>query len=285
MTGTIDLKNIPCFGIAGNIAGHLEQAGEAKDFVNIKTAEENAPKAIFPSYIPHVKSDGVVPDFLKVFPFSSEKIIFPSDTDGKLQIEPECALVCSVKWSGDSVEDLRPEYFCASNDCSIRREGAKKISEKKNWGECSKGASANLIPIEKFAPDGIISTYRIASYLIRDGVIFEYGENSPVRNYSYFYEKLVRWIIEKINTQIDEGPVEKIRDYLIASGKPERILISIGATRYTEFGETHFLKNGDAAVVVLYPGTEYSADDIKGFLHEKDFSHKDISFLFEEVES
>ena len=279
----INLKNIPCFGIAGNIAGHLEQAGEAKDFVNIKVAEENAPKAIFPTHIPFAKEGGAVPDFLKIFPFSSEKIIFPSNTDGNLQIEPECALVCSVKWDGDFVKDLRPEYFCASNDCSIRRDGAKKISEKKNWGACSKGASANLIPIEKFARDGVISTYRIASYLIRDGEIFEYGENSPVKNYSYFYEKLLSWIVDKINSQIDEGPVEKIRDYLIDSGRPEQIFISIGATRYTKFGESHFLQNGDSSVVVLYPETNYKASDIEGFLKQKDFSHKDISFLVQEV--
>ena len=279
----INLKTIPCFGIAGNIAGHLEQAGEAKDFVNIKVAEENAPKAIFPTHIPFAKEGGVVPDFLKIFPFGSEKIIFPSNTDGNLQIEPECALVCSVKWDGDFVKDLHPEYFCASNDCSIRRDGAKKISEKKNWGACSKGASANLIPIEKFARDEIISTYRIASYLIRDGEIFEYGENSPVKNYSYFYEKLLSWIVDKINSQIDEGPVEKIRDYLIDSGRPEQIFISIGATRYAKCGETHFLQNGDSSVVVLYPETNYKASDIEGFLKQKDFSHKDISFLVQEV--
>lgn len=279
----INLKNIPCFGIAGNIAGHLEQAGEAKDFVNIKTAEENAPKAIFPTHIPLVEQTEKVPAFLSVFPFSSEKIIFPSSAVGNLQIEPECGLVCSVKWDGDFLSDLHPEYFCASNDCSIRKEGARKISEKKNWGECSKGASSNLIPIEKFSPDGKISAYRIASYLIRDGEIFEYGENSAVKNYSYFYEKLLSWIVNKINTQIDEGPVEKIRDYLIASGRPEKIFISIGATRYTKFGETHFLQNGDSAVVVLYPETNYKASDIEEFLKRRDFSHKDISFLLQEV--
>ena len=45
----VDLKSAACFGVAGNFTGHLEQAGEAVDFVNIKTVEAKAPKAIFPA--------------------------------------------------------------------------------------------------------------------------------------------------------------------------------------------------------------------------------------------
>ena len=44
-----NLQDMATFGVAGNFTGHLEQAGEAKDFINIKTKEENAPKAIFPT--------------------------------------------------------------------------------------------------------------------------------------------------------------------------------------------------------------------------------------------
>ena len=63
---TLDLTNIPCFGIAGNFTGHLEQAGEAGDFRNIKTKEESAPKAVFPTYIPGAKSP--VPDAARRMP-------------------------------------------------------------------------------------------------------------------------------------------------------------------------------------------------------------------------
>ena len=44
-----NLEEMATFGVAGNFTGHLEQAGEAKDFTNIKTKEENAPKAIYQS--------------------------------------------------------------------------------------------------------------------------------------------------------------------------------------------------------------------------------------------
>ena len=36
-------------GVAGNFAGHLEQAGEAADFVAVKVDDKVAPKALFPS--------------------------------------------------------------------------------------------------------------------------------------------------------------------------------------------------------------------------------------------
>lgn len=45
-------KDFIGFGVAGNFTGHLEQAGEAADFVAVKTEEAIQPKAIFPFYVP-----------------------------------------------------------------------------------------------------------------------------------------------------------------------------------------------------------------------------------------
>lgn len=278
----VDLKQMPCFGVAGNFTGHLEQAGEASDFANVKTAETNAPKAIFPTYMPNGKNS--VPQFLTLYPFDSEKIIYPPN-EKKLQIEPECAIVCNVKWNGSKIESLEPICFGASNDCSIRKEGAKKISQKKNWGKCSKGLSDNLIPIDDFSENGIMQGYSISSFLVRDGNVYDYGENSPVGGYSYIYRKLVDWMIEKFNFQADEGPAENINSYLIDSGRPEKMMVSIGATRYTDFGEHNFLTTGDASVVVLYPHGRYSIDEIRSFVSKKDFSASDISFLYQQVEA
>ena len=278
----VDLKQMPCFGVAGNFTGHLEQAGEASDFANVKTAETNAPKAIFPTYMPNGKNS--VPQFLTLYPFDSEKIIYPPN-EKKLQIEPECAIVCNVKWNGSKIESLEPICFGASNDCSIRKEGAKKISQKKNWGKCSKGLSDNLIPIDDFSENGIMQGYSISSFLVRDGNVYDYGENSPVGGYSYIYRKLVDWMIEKFNFQADEGPAENINSYLNDSGRPEKMMVSIGATRYTDFGEHNFLTTGDVSVVVLYPHGRYSIDEIRSFVSKKDFSASDISFLYQQVEA
>ncbi|TNI63014.1 hypothetical protein CF133_23230, partial [Aeromonas salmonicida] len=38
-------------GVAGNFAGHLEQAGEASDFVAVMVRDQFAPKAMLPFYV------------------------------------------------------------------------------------------------------------------------------------------------------------------------------------------------------------------------------------------
>lgn len=274
-------NSIPSFGVAGNFTGHLEQAGEAVDFLNIKTKEAKAPKAVFPTYLPK-RSEGITPEFLHVFPFDKNKIIFPAGEE-KLQIEPECALIFNAKWEGDKLIDLTPVCFGASNDCSIRKEGAKKISQKKNWCNASKGFATNLIPLAAFTPDCLLKDYRIASFLVRDNVVYPYGEDSAVRDYSYVYEQLTEWLLEKFNGQINEGPAEDIHTYLLESEKPEQIMVSIGATRYTDWGEHNFLQNGDKAVVIVYPETKYSKEQIIDAVKNNTLSDKSISALIQTV--
>ena len=273
---TIDLTSAATFGVAGNFTGHLEQAGEASDFVNVKVAEANAPKAIFPTYIP---SDSAhVPEHLKPFPWSATCIEYPANQD-MLQLEPECAVVFDAAWEGTKLVALRAIGFGASNDCSIRREGAKKISLKKNWGANSKGFSDNILPVDSFDSNGVINDYRIASFLVRDGVAYAYGEDSRICDYSYVYDKLIDWMLDKFNNQADEGPAEDIHSYLVEAGCPDRILVSIGATRYTKYGETNFLKKGDHSVVVLYPESKYSFDDVVKMIESGSASASDISVL------
>ena len=283
---TFDLHNIPTFGVAGNFTGHLEQAGEAKDFENVKTAEVNAPKALFPTYIPLAPGmaidDESVPMFLHDFPFDDETIIFPKG-EQKIQIEPECALICELKWKAGRVTGLTPLVFGASNDCSIRKEGAKKISLKKNWGKCSKGFASHRIEIDRFDCAGILNRYRIASFLVREGKAFAYGEDSAVRDYSYIYNKLTAWIIDRLNQQKDEGPAENVNAYLTKCGFPQHVLVSIGATRYTDYGEHNFLQNGDKAVVVLYPEDKYSSEEIAQRVQDGKLNEADISALVQTV--
>lgn len=287
MTNFYDTTDIPCFGVAGNFTGHLEQAGEAIDFKNIKTNEQNAPKAIFPTFIPLKKEaiqneTSTVPDYLTVYPFNSEKIIFPKG-EIKLQIEPECAIIFDAVWQGDTLTSLKPICFGASNDCSIRKQGAKKISEKKNWGECSKGFSNNQIAADGFEKGCILDDYRIASFLIRDNKVYAYGENSAVRDYSYIYQKLTDWMLEKFNNQKNEGPAEDIHSYLTEAGRPQQIMVSIGATRYTDWGETNFLQNNDKAVVVVYPESKYTPEQISKMVETGEFTDPAISALVQTV--
>ena len=282
-----DTTDIPCFGVAGNFTGHLEQAGEAADFKNVKTLEQNAPKAIFPTFLPlkqpNSGSDAsVIPEFLTTFPFDPKHINFPKGEE-KLQIEPECAIIFDATWNGDTLTELKPVSFGASNDCSIRKQGAKKISEKKNWGKCTKGFSENQIAADGFEKGCILDDYRIASFLIRNDKVYDYGENSAVRDYSYIYKKLTDWMLDKFNNQQNEGPAEDIHSYLVAAGRPQKIMVSIGATRYTEWGESNFLQDGDKAVVVVYPESKYTPDQIKKMAALGNFSDHAISALIQTV--
>ena len=289
MQNFYNTTDIPCFGVAGNFTGHLEQAGEAADFKNVKTLEQNAPKAIFPTFLPKNEANSssdasVIPEFLTIFPFDAKRIIFPKGEE-KLQIEPECAIVFNANWNDDTLTELKPICFGASNDCSIRKQGAKKISEKKNWGAYTKGFSENQIAFnsDNFDSASNLNDYRIASFLIRDGVCYDYGENSAVRDYSYIYKKLTDWMLDKFNNQENEGPAEDIHSYLVAAGRPQQIMVSIGATRYTAWGESNFLQNGDKAVVVVYPESKYKPEQIKEMAETENFTDSTVSALIQTV--
>jgi hypothetical protein len=250
------LKSFLGFGVAGNFAHHLEQAGEASDFVDVKVDEKNAPKGIFPFYLP--SSD----TFLGTYPLSNNSITHPRTIDGNLQMEPEVALICGIVYQEDKIIDIIPNYFTAYNDCSIRKENAKKISEKKNWGENTKGISSQIIPIDKFEKGGCMDNYHIASFLKRNGEVYIYGEDSSVLTYNYFYTKLKNWMIDKLNHQKNNGPLEDLNNHILNANKPEGMIISIGATSYTKFGEKTFLKVDDEIFVYIYDSTKYSFEGI-----------------------
>lgn len=237
------------FGVAGNFAGHLEQAGEAADFVNV-SSEGAAPKGIFPWYAPGY--DG----FLGDFPLSNDSILLPeSDTPLNLQIEPEVGLACHVAWQGDTVVSLQPFALGAFNDCSIRRPGALKISHKKNWGPASKGVAARFFDVGDLTPDGPTSTLRlVCDLLTADGEEHGYGVDSPLLGYSYYGEVLLDWVTERLAHQkgSPETPLEDVGALMVAAGHPANVLIGIGATRYTELGESTFLQPGDEAIVRVY---------------------------------
>lgn len=121
---------------------------------------------MFPFYLPNPQGD-VAESFLKVYPLTSDTLVAPEGEGNNLQIEPEVGVIFDIIYEGERVVNLIPRYFGAYNDSSIRRQGAKKISEKKNWGVCTRGISSNLVPIDSFSSDSIISSYRICCYLKR----------------------------------------------------------------------------------------------------------------------
>lgn len=270
-------KDVVGLGVAGNFALHLEQAGESADFKDVITEDPNGPKGMFPFYVPNREGQ------LGIYPISSESIILPQETCN-VQPEPEVALLCDLEYDpSGNVTSIIPKFFGAYNDCSLRKEGAAKISHKKNWGRASKGFASTLIPIDSFEKGGVMESYRIASFLRREGMLMRYGEDVELTGYSFFYGKLIEWMKKQINAQVDFGPLEPIREYLRDAHYPKQAIISIGATRYTHFGETNFLQEGDEVIVVVYDNNKYCMNPILSMANRNAFESEGISALVQKV--
>jgi len=261
------VREIIGLGVAGNFAHHLEQAGELKDFENVVTKEAGAPKGIFPFYLPNSES------FLGLYPIGEKELELPT-YEANAQVEPEVAILFDIEYNdAKEVVGLKAQKFTAFNDCTIRKEGAKKISEKKSWCANSKGMASEWISIDKFEEGGVMDNFHLCSFVRREGILHPYGVDAPLLGYSYFYKKLENWLIEKMNEQKDFGPLEDIAEHLKATNYPKQALISIGATAYAEFGEKNYLKSGDEIFVVVYDARKGSADielaEEKVILHQE----------------
>jgi len=244
----MELKNVIGLGVAGNFAHHLEQAGELEDFKDVVTVEADAPKGIFPFYLPGSET------FLGLYCIGTNVLTLP-DYEANAQVEPEIAVLFDIVYDDEKkVLDLVAQKFTAFNDCTIRKEGAKKISEKKSWGPNSKGIGDKWIDIDKFEEGGVMDHYHLCSFVKREGVLYPYGVDAPLPGYSYFYGKLKTWLIDKMNSQEDFGPLEDIAAHLKACAYPKQALISIGATAYADFGEHNYLQSGDEIYVIAYDG-------------------------------
>ncbi len=252
-----NLEDYLGFGVAGNFANHLGEAGEADEFSVITTEEKDAPKGMFPFYIKNHDS------FLGTYPLCDEVILSHGREGDNLQVEAEVALICDFVYEDGKVKDIVPKYFSAFNDCSIRIQDGNKLSTKKNWGSKTKGISQDMIKIDDFTQDGILSKYHITSFIKRDGIVRDYGTTSAVKSYSYFFTQLKDWMIEKLNTQEDCGPLEELSQFLKDEGENAKgILIAAGATAYTDFGKKNFLKKGDEIFVYVYNAHVHSYNDI-----------------------
>lgn len=253
------LRHAAGLGVAGNFAGHLEQAGEAADFANVVPTSAQAPKGIFPWFVPGRHGQ------LGVFPVTHDLLVLPPQPGVDLQIEPEVGLVAWLGYdAAGMVVSVRPQAVAAWNDCSIRREGARKISDKKNWGPASKGVAARGFAVHDIAPDGGLAPLRIASFMRRDGRVHEYGVDSPAAGYSYAGATLIDWLLDRLANQqgSHDTPLEPVGEYLGQAGCPAQALIGIGATRYTPFGESTYLVAGDESIVIVYDQRQSSPQDV-----------------------
>lgn len=243
-------------GVAGNVAGHMAQAGEAG--ANSKAATK--PAALFTYYLPPgpfmVDDKQAAVKRLESFPVTYAVIEYPKLPGAcKVQVEPELGLYVDIVYSKDrkKVDYLVPRRVAAFNDCSIRSlDGADKLSMKKNWGFGSKGISLRSFPIDSFSPGSFVDDLALVSYMKRGGEIHQYSVNAPARNYLLFHEPLLEWIVEQINEQKDNDKWEEIFPSLVHAEYPTSSWIALGAGEYTDYGASHFLQPLDEVVIVVY---------------------------------
>lgn len=271
-----DLKDYYCFGVAGNFANHLGEAGEADEFAVIATQEKDAPKGLFPFYIPSHES------FLGEFPICHDKI--NHNNMDQLQVEAEVGLICDFEYDNGKLKDINPRYFTAFNDCSNRIQDGNKLSTKKNWGSSSKGISSDFIEIDNFDASGVLNKFHIASFVRRDGILKDYGTVSAVNSYSYFFEQLKTWMIEKFNSQEDCGPLEELNPLIQNIADSKGLFIAAGATAYTDFGKHNFLEKGDEIFIYVYNAHFHSFEDIMQDMAGMDVHLSQCSKLHQFVE-
>lgn len=277
---TKQLKQIPVFGIAGNFAEHLTQAGEDADFVDVKTDDPYAPKGIFPIFLPNFNN------FLGTFPLSSSLLKANFSHKINLHLEPEICILFNITYQENKITELKPQAFTAFNDCSIRRPNATKISEKKNWGEQCTGIASNWIEISSLTKGCELDDYSIISFIKRNNKIIQHGMDSPATGYQYFHQKLLNWIIKTLNQQQNTGPLEPLHDYINKMGKPSQIIISLGATRYTKFGKTGFLQPADKIAIFVYNHKQTTKKIItEHFTNQSNTEFKAGCYLHQEVRS
>lgn len=247
-------------GVAGNFASHLEQAGEAHGFADMQAHSAKAPAGIFPWYVPNARHR------LCTNPLSESTISIPGGVN--VQAEPELLIVCDVIYKGTDVHSIIPKEFTAFNDVSLRTT-KPKLSHKKNWGVNSKGIANRVLQIDKFKPGGVLDKYSLGCWLKRDGAWHEYGETSEVRTYSYFYDELLGWLVDRFNHQKDAGPLEDMNELLQLCNYPSQAYIAVGATGYTDYGKETFLSDGDEVAVVLFDASKYSGQAMERQLEDK----------------
>ncbi|ABM04154.1 conserved hypothetical protein [Psychromonas ingrahamii 37] len=268
-------------GIAGNSAGHLQQTGEINGLSAIDDAAK--PQALFPFFVANAKSA-----YLTCMPYSSTQLHLPKALDAKVQMEAELGLKLAVVYNAEGdVTQLTAISMTVINDATYRNASVGKLAEKKNWGIATKGIAEHDIPIDNFVEGGELDHFRLCGFHQSNGQWQLCGQDTAITEYTYFYQALLQWLLKQIRQQQDKNALHNIQDLLSQADYPEQILISIGATRYSDYGEQHYLSSGDQLVVALYDSRAYHFQTLVSLLEKtgslKGLSNNKIIFLQQQV--
>ncbi len=126
--------------MAGNFAGHLEQAGEASDFVAVVVRDTSAPRRC------SLLRAGP-PRPARRLPLSGNAIFLPEaavsgDEKGADRAGSGALVRAGVR--GEQVVAIHPRAFGAYNDCSIRRPNAKRSARRRTGVKRARAGPAML---------------------------------------------------------------------------------------------------------------------------------------------
>jgi len=258
-------------GIAGNSAGHLQQTGESKAFNAFD--DSNKPQALFPFYVAGAKEG-----YLASMPYSSDSLQLPDCSAAIVQMEPELALKLTTSYDAQGkLIDLQPIAMTLINDATHRNAQVTKLAQKKNWGTASKGIANAEIGIDDFHAGSTLDDFRLCGFHQRNGQWQLCGADVALTEYNYFYQQLQQWLLTQIQEQQDQALFHNIHKLLEDAGHPESIIIAIGATRYSDYGEQHQLLSGDQTAVVLYDSKAYDIEQVTSLVAQNSGSTADAN--------
>ncbi|MEO0602483.1 MAG: DUF5718 family protein, partial [Myxococcota bacterium] len=104
--------------------------------------------------------------------------------------------------------------------------------------------------------------FRLASFLLRGGTTHPYGEDSALADYMTKDQALLDWMVDRLQHQTDEGPLDDLPTILERASHPTQAILFIGSTRYTPFGESTMVQADDEVVVVAYDARTYHREDV-----------------------
>jgi len=247
-----------CLGIIGNFSGHLSGAEDV--------AEHDLPNGIFVIHCDH-------PETLS----SSPSALYPP-AGSRVDIEPEFVLRCKVSYEDGKVSAMMATQITIGNDFTIRElEGSDKISQRKAWGEKSKGINQKWWDVLRLSPDNYGENLKLVSYIERDGKMHLATPTVDCTELKVFYCHLMAWMTDRINHQEDDGMYEAILPTLAEQGYPTDLILYTGAPNYTQWGEENFVQKGDKVHIAAYNSdfiTEQNVQDM--FVNQKSINNEEL---------
>ncbi len=245
-----------CLGIIGNFTGHLSGAE--------KVAEDLMPNGIF--VINCEENDTLT---------SGEELRYPRQGT-EVDIEPEFVLRCQVGYQDGKVSSLMTTHISIGNDMTIRSlEGSEKISQRKAWGTHSKGINNHWWNVSRLSPLNYDENLKLVSYIERDQTLHLATPVVSCTEMKVFYCYLMAWMVERINTQQDEGMYQEILPTLAKLGFPSELILYTGAPNYTQWGNENFVHAGDKIHIAAFNANVVSKEQVEEMFSTNSSSNSD----------